>query len=364
MVKKLFFTSLVAILITLSAVSLVSAEDQFGNKQLPDTHPNRRALVGQVMEIGISEFEVEIPNGNVISISITEKTVFRSRQDEQGEEASFSDLEVGMWVAVYLKTDDPDTTNARLVVLLPDDIDPSNLRGRRVLGEVDKINPGQNTFEVLTRNGETISFQVDEKTRFGGGIDSFDDLEKGMVVAVLAVKQEDNSLLAKLVSTREQDRPRLQKTRGKITEIGDSSITVLLTEGEEKTFTITEDTRFASRKGDIHGLEDLKLDMVVAIVTRPDSEQALAVMVADQALLELERVRGTVQSAGGDHLTINVGDEKLQFTVHEKARIRGRGIEDLNDLKNGMKVLVLYTENDGELIAAGILVAAPNDNGK
>jgi hypothetical protein len=67
-------------------------------------------------------------------------------------------------------------------------------------------------------------------------------------------------------------------------------------------------------------------------------------------------MRGTLQSAGGSHLTISAGDEKINFTVDENTRFRGRGIEDLNDLKNGMKVLVLYLEKDETLVAKGILV--------
>ena len=151
----------------------------------------------------------------------------------------------------------------------------------------------------------------------------------------------------------------MQRTGGKITQLGEDSLTILSQQGEEYTFTVTDETRFGSRNGDIQGIEDLELDMPVLVISKLDDLTAMRILVADPALLSLERVPGTVQSAGGSHLTINVEDEKMQFTVDENTRIKGRGIDDLNDLKNGMKVLVFYEEIDGEYLAKGI-IAGPH----
>jgi len=356
MLQKISLAVLITILAALAGATLVSAEDQFGQKQSPDFLPNRRGLIGQVVHIGTSSFEVESPNGQIHQIEIIPETSFRSRQEGEDGEASFSDLEAGMWVAVFMQKIDPENTNARLVVFLPDDFDPSNLRIKRFIGKVDNINPGQETFEIITRNGDTLTFHVDERTHFGGGIDSFGDLEKEMVVGVAAVQQEEQTLLAKIVASKPEEGPRLQKTGGKISRLGESSITIQLRQGDDFTFQITEETRFVSREGNIHDLDDLEIDMVVVIVHHAGNDQALAVLVADQALLRLQRMRGTVQSAGGSHLTIIAGDEKVNFAVDEHTRLRGRGIVDLNDIKNGMEVLVLYLEQDGTLLAKGILV--------
>jgi hypothetical protein len=82
------------------------------------------------------------------------------------------------------------------------------------------------------------------------------------------------------------------------------------------------------------------------------------VIVLDQALLNLSRAWGEVQSAGGTHLTLQTASgETLTFSVDEHTRLRGQGIEELEDIKNGMKALVLYkTEADGSLLAKAILV--------
>lgn len=361
MFKKLTLALLISILAATMMVALTSAEDR-GEPEPFDAPPTRRALIGKVLEIGSEDFTVENLNGDTLTIAVTGDTAFRQREDGQGSDASFTDLENGMWVAVHPRKDASGAATAQLVVILPDDFDPSQLKGIRLLGEVDKINPGQQTFEIITRKGDAVSLQVDEHTRYIGDLNTFDDLDKGMRVAVLAVEQEDGTFLAKIVGSGERDRPRLQKTGGKITQIGDSGFTILTRQGEEKSYTVTESTRFGSRQGEIDGLEDLVLDMIVIVVSHPEQDHAAAVLVADKEILELERVRGTVQSAGGSHLTITAGDQKIQFTVDENTRIRGRGIENLNDLKNGMKVLVLYVENDGNLLAKGILAGDPGRN--
>lgn len=361
MFKKISLALLISLLAAATIIALTSAETLAESDRF-DGPPPQRGLVGKVLAIGSEDFTLESLHGDNLTISVTGETVFRTREDGQGTDASYADLESGMWVAVHPHRDSAVGVSARLVLILPEDFDPSQVKGLRVLGEVDKINPGQNTFEVMTRKGDTISFQADEQTRFAGDLKSFDDLEKGLMVGVLAAKQEDGTFLAKIVGTGKPERPHLEKTGGKITRIGDGSITILTRQGEEKSYTVTESTRFGSRQGEIDGLEDLALEMVVIVVSHPDQDQAAAILVADEHLLELERVRGTVQSAGGSHLTINAGDEKIQFAVDENTRIRGRGIEDLNDLKNGMKVLVLYLEQNGESLAKGILVAKPGSN--
>ena len=360
MFKKITLAMLISILAAVTTITLTSAETQ-GEPAPADASPTHRALIGEVLEIGPDFFTVESLTGDLITISVTDDTVFRRREAGQGYNASFSDLGRKMWVAVH-QTRDRSGNAARLVVILPEDFDPSQLKAIRLLGEVEKINPGQKTFEVITRKGDPVSLQVNEQTRYIGDLNTFDDLEKGQMVAVLAVEQEDGTYLAKLVGAGEKDRPRLQKTGGKIIQIGESGFTIQTRQGEEKSYTVTEATRFGSRQGEIDGLEDLALDMVVIVVSQPGQDQAAAVLVADKALLQLERVRGTVQSAGGSHLTITAGDEKMQFTVDENTRIQGREIEDLNDLKNGMSVLVLYVEKNGSLLAKGIIAANPDRN--
>lgn len=362
MFKKLGYAFFTVLFLAALTVGGVSAKEQTGSKFLPDSREHPSLLIGQIVRLGASDFDLQSPNGEVHTIQVTDETAFRARSGEGtiDTQASFEDLELEDWVGVLNPPDTGEGLAARLVVILPEDFDPANLKGVRAIGEVTQVNNGQGTFEILSRGGDSLSLSVDENTRYDGLLAGFDDLEKGMNVAVLARAQEDGTLLAKLVGARDPENLRFEKTGGKITAIGASSLTILSREQEEHTFAITGETRFISRDNVVQGLDDLEAGLPVIILTAKDGspDEAAGVVVLDKAILELERVRGEVQSAGGSHLTLIVDGETYNFTVDEHTRIRGREINDLNDLKNGMKAGVLYLEQeDGTLLAKGILVA-------
>ena len=366
MYKKLSYAALIAVLAALMAAALVSADALSSGKGLKDQHPNQRMLIGKVLEIEADQFTAEGLNGEVHTILVTDETLFHMRGEErgEGEEASFSDLAAGMFVGVYNRKDDSGEVSARLVVLLPEDFDPANVRGRRIFGEVNMVTAGGGFFKLDTRSGETLTITVDENTRYAGGLESLGDLEKGLKVGVLVQKLEDESLLAKAVLGGQFERPRFDKQGGKLTAIDGQQITITDRDEQDYTFTITDETRFASRDGEVQGLEDLGVDMIVVVLFDAESGEntAKAVLVGDGALLELERVPGEVHKTANDKLTITAGDETLTFAVDENTRIRGREIDGLDDLEKGMKVFVLYqVQEDGTLLAKGILVGGPLD---
>lgn len=362
MYKRLRLALLVGMLLASLLTGVASAEEEIAQKFAHDGGPHRRFLVGQVTALIDDQFELEALNGNSFTILVTGETVFHDRRGEEEVDAGFDDLETGMWVGIRNRRDAEGQVFAGLVVFLTKDFDPTEFEGVHAAGEVDKINNGQGNFAVITRAGDEMTFSVDEETRFAGGISDFEDLEKGLMVAVLARQQSDGSVLAKLVGSRKFDRPPKAKFGGKISELGASSLTIVTRAGDEMTFSVTDETRYGSRTGEVNGIEDLEIDMAVVVVTRPVAhDEALGILVLDLALLKLERVRGEVQSAGGSHLTLIVDGEKIDFTVDENTRIKGRGIDDLNDIKNGMTAGVLYlVKEDGTFLAKGILVWGGN----
>ncbi|MEJ2758049.1 MAG: DUF5666 domain-containing protein [Anaerolineales bacterium] len=362
MFKKFWYAFFAVLLLAALTIGVVSAKAQTGGKFLPESREHHRLLIGQVVRLGANDFDLQAPNGDVHTVQVTDGTAFRTRSGEGiiDTQASFEDLSLDSWVGILNRPESEEGMVARLVVILPEDFDPANLKGVRAIGEVTQVNNGQGTFEILSRAGETVAFGVDENTRYGGLFSGFEDLEKGLNVVVLAWEQEDGTLLAKLVGARNLEDIRFDKTGGKITAIGSSSLTILSRQQEERTFIVTDETRFFSRDNMAQSLDDLQVGLPVIIMIEKDGspDEAAGVVVLDEAILNLERVRGEVQSAGGSHLTLSVDGETFNFTVDENTRIRGRGIEDLNDLKNGMKAGVLYLEQeDGTLLAKGILVA-------
>ncbi|MEJ2487514.1 MAG: DUF5666 domain-containing protein [Anaerolineales bacterium] len=362
MFKKIGFASLIAALAAVTVAIVVSADTPDPAAQGPDHGPRPRLMIGTVLEIGTSDFKVEDLRGETHQITVTDETVFRSRNGEPADgivsEASFDDLSVGMYVGIHQIDGE-----AKLVALLPEDFDPEALRGIKLAGEVNMVTVGGGFFKIDTRQGETLTITVDENTRYLG-LDGLDDLRRGDKVGVLAQEQEDGTLLAKALGAPKGERPKLDRQGGKLTGIDGLQITITDREGKTHSFMITDQTRFGSRNGEVDGLEDLELDMVLMVIIDYEQEdQAKAVLVVDPAILNQERTYGEVHNTTNGKLTIAAGEEMITFIVDEDTRIRGRKIEGLDDLSKGMKVLVIYqTMEDDTLLAKGILAGVPREH--
>lgn len=366
MLKKISIAILSALLAAVTVSGIVSAESAWTGKFAPEQDPNHRRLIGQVTAFGSDTFTVEALNGEIHTITVTAETTFKSRAGgEAGEDLTFNDLTVGGWVAVLNHEDSSGGFSARLVILLPDDFDPEDYNAKRVLGQVTSVSAARGLFEMESRNGEYLTFTVDENTRFIGGVEDLADLETGMKLGVLALEQEDGPWLAKAVTTQREDGPRLDKFSGTLDSI--SAETLAISRGEaSESFLVTVATRFASRNGEVQGLDDLETGMVLTIIYDPSTNpyEAKAVLVADQAILSLEQIGGEVTAVGADSFTIDADGVSLSFTVDENTHIRGRGVNELTDISAGMRVIVLYEElPDGSLLAKAILSGHRPDGG-
>ena len=202
MFKKFSISIIIMILVAGLMAGVVSAKSSTAGKSGADLDPKHRMLVGQIQEIGGNDFTVEGLNSEMHIITITDETIFRFRTDEEPEEAAFSDMAVGMYVGVVNHNDSNGEFTARLVVLLPDDFDPSQIKLIRASGEVSMVTTGASFFKLDTLSGEKLTITVDENTRFVGRVESLEDLEKGTKLSVVAREQEDGTLLAKAILTK------------------------------------------------------------------------------------------------------------------------------------------------------------------
>jgi hypothetical protein len=366
MLKKMSIALMSAFLAAVAFTGLVSAQSGGIGKFAPDRDPNHRRLIGQVTAITTDAFTVEAHNGETHTITVTDETGFKSRPGEDPDaKASFEDLVIGGWVAVLNREDSGGGFSAWLVILLPEDFDPEDYNAKRVLGEITSVSAAGGFFEMETRNGEDLTFSVDENTRFAGGVEKLEDLETGMKLGVLALEQEDGTWLAKAVATQREEGPRLDKFSGTLESI--SGETLIVTRGESsESFLVTLSTRYASRDGEVQGLEDLEIGMVLTVVFDPSTDpfEAKAVLAPDEAILSLERTGGEVTTVSTDSLTIDADGVSLTFSVDENTRIRGRGVNELSDLSAGMRVILLYEElPDGSLLAKAILCGPRPEGG-
>ncbi|MBN2044981.1 MAG: hypothetical protein JW757_08185 [Anaerolineales bacterium] len=357
MLKKISFPIVIALLAAGLVTGAASAKARSSGKSGEDLDPNHRMLIGQILEIGAGEFTVEALNGELHILTVTDETVYRTRNGEQPGEASFSDLEIGMYVGVYNHEDSWGGFSARLVVLLPEDFDPNRLKLLRVSGEVSMVTTGGGFFKIETRNGEKLTFTVDEHTRYADGIETLEDLEKGDRVGVIALKQENGDLLVKAVVTQKIQPREFAQTSGRLAEIAGDKITITDRRGLTHTFLLTENTIFKDRAGEVDGTGDLAIGMVLIVVHPRETEanEAKAVLVADEPVLRLKRTNGIIKSINANQLTLDANGQVMHFTIDENTRINGWNVNDLDDLEKDMRILVLYLEDEnGKLIARSI----------
>ncbi len=228
-----------------------------------------KSLVGKIIDIGDREFTIDTRRGE-LNLLVTEDTVFKNRE---GDDLSFSDLEVGGYVTGRFAKNDEGQLIAKVVILLPDEFDPNEIDIVRLHGKVEKINLGQNNFDLLTRAGDLLTIQVNDRTKFMGSVGSLKDLEKGMQLTVAATRGEDGNILAKVViGGRHDGRPKVRKALGEVTSISGSELSILNREGKTLSFEINAETKFVSRDGSITQASDIEVGQKVYVVFVPSED--------------------------------------------------------------------------------------------
>ncbi|MEW6568780.1 MAG: DUF5666 domain-containing protein [Chloroflexota bacterium] len=365
MVAKLAKALWVILALSLGLAQPALAEGDSPNGGLVDG----RGL-GQVTAIGASDFTVETRRGTTHTLLVDKKTTFEARD---GTPRSFSDLEVGTWVAGSYERLSDGRLLARRVILLGDELPHLDVRAA---GEVTAVDAAGGTFGLHTRGGEDLTFVVDGDTIFrspDGSVSGLDDLQPGMLAAVGA-RDEDGALVAiVVVAGNRPERPPRQRAGGEITSVhpGAGEFSLHTREGADLTFGVSERTRFLSRDGSVNDIHDLHQGMlaVVVYVEREDGTlEALAVGAGnpeDRPQVDV-RAAGRIRAVGSDTFSLETrSGETLTFTVDGSTVFRSRdgSVNGLEDLKEGMLAVVGARElGNGNLRAVWVGVGrAPRD---
>jgi len=123
------------------------------------------------------------------------------------------------------------------------------------MGEVTAI--GSDQFTVETRNGTEVTVLVDDDTRYFGDLESFNDIEVGMKVAVMGAREGDQTIAAKAVGSG--DFPLGKRAGGEVTAVDNDSLTIENRKGESFTFQVDGETLFFSRNDEIESLSDIEI---------------------------------------------------------------------------------------------------------
>jgi hypothetical protein len=146
-------------------------------------------LAGEITEIGVGEFTVTIEGNSQIVVEVSEDTSYL------GALESFSDLEVGMDVAVAGHRSGEGTMVAR-VVATRDDLP----FGTRIGGEVTAV--GTDSISIETPRGEAFTFGVTADTDFlsrQNMVASLGDIEVGDHVMVLYEQADEGTLTSNVI---------------------------------------------------------------------------------------------------------------------------------------------------------------------
>lgn len=261
MKKKIWIAIAIAsvLLVSVAGIAYAQAESPPDADGVP-TRGFRHAGVVLDVDLVDNAFVIESRLGYNYTISVDENTRWKSRG---GLVTGLSDLQPGMTTLAFGRFHrDEGVWVARVVF-----VGQGEFRsGPRALGDVTSV--GSDSFTIQARSGDELTFQVNDETKFfggGGTIQSLDDLEVGMIVAVKYEESSDGSLLAKVVAA---DLPPILFGRGAagdVTAVGSDSFTILNLSGEEMTFAVNDETRFLSRGGVIQSLADLEVGMKVGV---------------------------------------------------------------------------------------------------
>ena len=146
---------------------------------------------GEVTAIGDSSLTLATPNGDSLTVNVSDETVVRLVESQS--DGSLSDIEVGDHIRVAGQRNDDGSVEAQAIMVAPD----GDMAGGRVTA-VDG-----NTITVQNRDDETTTIITSDSTEFRLGPDgetgSIADVTTDTGVRAFGELQEDGSLNARLV---------------------------------------------------------------------------------------------------------------------------------------------------------------------
>jgi Domain of unknown function (DUF5666) len=360
--KNIFLNIFAALVITSTVVLLVSTNVFAQSSTSLNRIPIPRVVLGKITSIGTDRFAMDNRDGSQLIVKVSDQTRYRGTDKE---ELSFTDLQVGRWVAVTSVRQFAVSNLARLVVLLPEGFDPSQFEIIR--GRITEILT--NSFTLETPKGDQ-QVNVDSNTTYRGQVAGFSDLEEGMLAGVVAKDVGREAVLAKILGASYHG----QKYIGEILSVNLSAGTFNLKtirDSGELVFSTDSSTRFRSRDGKNSNLTDLKAGMTALVFTKDQKSQgssgpklALGVAAINKNTLPKfdQRFGGRITSLGKNEFTIeNIKGEAVNFQVTGDTlfRIGLRTQATFDDLKEGMRVLVGAKEFGNSSYQAQVVVILP-----
>ena len=199
MSKKIWAAGLIALVLvaTVAGAALASSGDEHpGNPPRPNAedkqgigHCRPPHALGEITSLGEEEFTMLTRSEFEVTVLVDEDTKYF------GDLASFEDLEVGMQIGAAGGRQGEGTFLAKALFAGErlDDL-------RRAGGEVTDV--GNSSLTIETRNGEPLTFEVNDQTRFrsrDGEVEELSDIDEGNHVMVIYLESDSGDLIAKAI---------------------------------------------------------------------------------------------------------------------------------------------------------------------
>ncbi|NIM93745.1 MAG: hypothetical protein GTO18_08550 [Anaerolineales bacterium] len=247
----------------------------------------------------------------------------------------------------------------------------------RLIGEITAVDTTAGTFSLEARNGASMIFHVAEETNYrsiDGSIKDLGDLQAGMKALVIGKRDANGGLVALMVAAGlPEDLPNIMKLKGVVegVDLQGNAFALKSHEGEILRIAVGERTRYRSRDGSVEDLSDLNEGMRVQVgAVRREDGSLFALLVAASSASErpqrfkvLGEITQVIPGQNQFEVTSQSGDP-LTITVNARTTFRSRdgSIDDIHDLKKGMKAIVVgFVGEEGQHIALIVGVADPED---
>lgn len=346
MFKKIVLSLLAAVLITVSfsGPALAAEGDEDGLLKAR----------GKVTDVNTAagKFSIQTPEGDQLRFFIDENTRYA------GQIESLEDLEVGMGAGVAYR----EYSEGKLVVVglvaghAPD--------LSKIRGEVTAVDSQLGKFEIVTPDGSSMRFFVDENTRYRGQLSSLDELQVGWKAGVASKDGENGKQIAVLLIAG--IRPEAIRAQGSIVGVDPAAGKFRLEkpDGEVLTFWVNGDTNY---RGQVSSIAELEEGLRAGVGGYINSEDQLIARVIVAG--ELPDERPEIVRAQGTIKTVNPGAGKFQLersdgsvvTVYVDNMTNYHGLlNGFSDLERGMRAgYIGYLNNEGKVIARVLVAGNP-----
>jgi hypothetical protein len=362
--KKIYSILITIILFTMVVPISAFAAENSTEGGYPASFGGGRLNFGKISEIGLKGFTITTRGGGSFTYLVDENTKYRMKESV---DPGYNSLEIGQFTLVLARRLESDLY-ARVVVTTPEGFNPARWFGIRARGEILRVDLEEGAFTVLKPSGEEIEYKILKRTRFIGQASDLVEMDTGWVIGVLGGEAKDGTYFATVIAAAEN--PRRVRKAGLVTSLDDesSSLSILTRDGEDMTFSVDEETRFHSRGGEIGGLDDLQLDMVVvlqAILQENGSYLVKHIAAAEKEDLPNFEVKkaGQITIVEADSFTLETRDgTEITIEVDNETKFRSRGldVESLDDVQVGMIVLIGGDQGEGGAILARLVLVIQN----